>query len=162
MPTATHSQTRSHVHPPRREKKKNTTQTISLMVGFLLFIIGLAGLLYPAFMGLHLSIFHSLLITTAGATLFYNGYKVNSRGAFTSCLGFGILFALFSLSGFIFGQPGQPTVGFQAFDPRTLDIISGVESLGTLDHILNAVIGVILLIGAYDWSLHRRNLKTIF
>jgi hypothetical protein len=156
MQTAT-----QHVHPPRRETRKNTTQTISLVVGFLLFVLGLCGILYPAFMGLHLSVLHSLVITAAGITLFYNGYKVNSHGAYYACLGFGIFFALHALAGFIFGQAGVPNVGFQRFDNLTLEIIPNYTVLGTTDHILNAILGVVLLIGAYDWRQHRLNRRSL-
>ena len=154
--------TQTHVHPPVQQAKKNTTQTISLIVGFLLFVLGLAGLLYPAFMGLHLSVVHSLIITAAGITLFYNGYRSYSRGAYYACLGFGIFFALHAIAGFVFGVPGQPTVGFEKFDNHVLTVIPNYSVLGTTDHILHAVLGAFLLLGAYDWNQHRRNKKTIF
>jgi hypothetical protein len=142
---------RTLVHPPQREVKRNTTQTISLMVGSLLFVLGLSGLLSPSFMGLHLSVLHSCIITAAGVTLFYNGYRRHRRAAFNTCLGFGLFFAALSLIGFVFGQPGQPAVGFERPDRYLLKIIPGFQELGFLDHLVHAVIAVVLLGGAYDW-----------
>jgi len=135
----------SHSEPPRAEFKRNTTQTISLIVGFLLFVLGLSGLLTPSFMGLHLSVLHSLIITAAGLSLFYNGYRANQRASYHTCLGF------VSAAGFLFGRPGQPQVGFERPDERLLRIIPGFQELATLDHIVHAVIAVVLLGGAYDW-----------
>lgn len=141
----------AHPHPPQAGKPKNITQTISLIVGFILFVLGLAGILYPSFAGLHLSTFHSTVVAIAGGTLFYNGYKDNDRDSFIACLCFGLFFGLHSIAGFAFGKPGNPGVGYQAPDPELLRIIPNFSELGTLDHVLNGIIGVVLLGGALDW-----------
>ena len=139
--------------PPNVGPKKNTTQTISLIVGALLFVLGAAGLLFPAFGGLHLSIVHSLIIVAAGATLFWNGYRRNHpRSAYLTCLCFGIFFAVHALAGFILGQPGVPAVGYAQYDSSVLRVIPNFSELATIDHILNSVLAVVLLAGAYDWK----------
>lgn len=145
-----------HVHPPEIGPTKNFTQTISLLVGFALCVLGLAGLLYPAFAGLHLSIFHSLITATAGGVLFYNGQKNQSKDAFYCCLGFGSYFALMGIVGFIFGSPGVPNVGNAAPDENLIRIVPNFQELGRMDHILNLVIAVVLMGGAIDWW-RRRN-----
>ena len=139
-------------NPPRMGEKKNITQTISLLVSSALFVLGLCGLLFPAFMGLHMSLLHSLIIAAAGVTLFYNGYKVNAVSAYITCLGFGVFFGLHALAGFLLGSPGVPTVGYSQADPSLLTIIPNLQELGLVDHILNSVLSVILLAGAYDWK----------
>ena len=141
----------AHPQPPEAGKPKNITQTISLIVGFVLFVIGLAGILNPSFAGLHLSTFHATVVAIAGGTLFYNGYKDNDRDSFLACLCFGLFFGLHSLAGFAFGKPGNPGVGFQGADPELLRIIPNFSELGTLDHVMNGIIGVVLLGGALDW-----------
>lgn len=142
----------SHVHPPEPASNKNMTQTISLMVGFALSILGLCGLQFPAFAGLHLSIFTSVVTFAAGALLFWNGFKNNhARGAFLTCLGFGVFFGFMALVGFILGEPGLPTVGFQQQDPMLLKIIPGFLELGRNDILLNAIISAVLFGGAIDW-----------
>ncbi len=139
-------------NPPRMGERKNVTQTISLLVGTGLFVLGLCGLLFPAFMGLHLSLIHSFIILFAGITLFWNGYKVNAVSAYITCLGFGAFFALNAMAGFLLGAPGIPTVGHTEVDPSLLTIIPNFQELGLVDHVLNSILAVILLAGAYDWK----------
>jgi len=141
----------SHTQAPRREFSRNITQGISLIVGGALFVLALCGMLFPAFMGLHLSLMQSSIILLAGVTLFYAGYKVNRRVAFRTCLGFGLFFGALSATGFVFGQPGRPSVGFERLDPYLIRIIPGFQELGFVDHSVHAVLAVVLLAGAFDW-----------
>lgn len=150
------------IHPPEPGQPKSFTQVISIIVGFVLFIIGLCGILFPAFAGLHLSIIHSVLIASAGVILFYyGGWLDDSFYAYYVCLGFGIFFGLLSAIGFTFGQPGMPTVGYLRMDSFLLRIIPGVQELGRTDHILNGVISLILLGGAIDWSRRHFQRNTV-
>ncbi len=139
------------VHAPGTGKPKHFTQVISMFVGGLLFILGLCGLLFSSFAGLHISIFHGLVMASSGLILFYNGYKNNSRHAFRACLGFSIFFGLHALAGFLLGQPGVPEVGYAKPDPALLKIIPNFQELGFSDHVLNTVISVVLMGGAIDW-----------
>ena len=143
--------TTTHVHPPGTGKPKNSTQIISMFVGGLLFILGLCGLLFSSFAGLHMSIFHSIVIAVSGIILLFQGYKNNSRHAFKTCLGFSIFFGLHALAGFLLGEPGVPQVGYAKPDDSLLRIIPNFQELGTTDHILNAVIAAVLMGGAIDW-----------
>lgn len=137
---------------------KHSTQIISLIVGVLLTILGLSGILLSGFAGLHMGPFHALFILAAGVILFYTGFNNNSRNAFISCLVFTIYFGLSALAGFFFGSPGTPTVGNLSPDPLMLTIIPGFHELGKHDHILNAIISLVLLGGTIDWW--RRNTKS--
>ncbi len=142
-----------HVTPPEGFKPKNFTQVISLIVGAGLFVMGASGLLYTGFAGLHLSWFHSLLLCIAGGVLFYNGgWKDNSYYAFLCCLIFGAFFGGLGLIGFILGTEGVPTIGHTARDPNLFVIKQGFLEYGRLDHILNAIVGIILMGGALDWQ----------
>lgn len=141
-----------HPHPPQSARKKNFTQTISLMVGFVLVVLALSGLMFPAFAGLHLSIAFSLVALMAGVLLFWNGYKnYHARDAFITCLAFGAFFGALALFGFIFGSPGMPNIGYQRFDPLLVRVIPGFIEMGRNDHIFNAVLSAILFGGAIDW-----------
>lgn len=145
-----------HVHPPEPGQPKNFTQVISLLVGAGLFILGLCGLLFNAFAGLHLSEVHSVIIAVSGVILFYNGYwKDDSYVAFYCCLSFGIFFGALAVFGFVLGSQGVPNVGFQKLDPFHWVIIENYQELGKADHVLNAVLSIVLMGGALDWS--RRN-----
>jgi hypothetical protein len=139
------------LHSPGEGQPKRSTQIISLFVGGALFILGLCGILFEGFAGLHLSPLYSTIIAFSGATLFYNGYKNNSRDAFLSCLFFTVFFGLHALAGWILGKPGTPNVGFESFDPLWLKIIPNIHELGRTDHILNTVLSFILLGGTIDW-----------
>lgn len=135
--------------------ERHSTQIISLFVGVLLFILGLSGILFSGFAGLHLSAPYSTIIAVAGALLFYSGYKNKSRDAFICCLTFTIFFGLHAIAGWVFGEPGVPRVGNMAADPNWLAIIPHFHELGRNDHILNTVLSLVLLGGTIDWF--RRN-----
>lgn len=144
-------ETRSNVHPPEMGPTKNFTQVISLIVGFMLFVLGLSGILFDSFAGLHLSVIYSIIISISGAMLLYNGYQNKSRYAFLCCLGFGLFFGIHALAGWTLGQPGIPRVGFESPDPNWLVIIPNFHELGRNDHILNTILTLVLMGGALDW-----------
>lgn len=141
----------SELHAPGTGQPKHSTQIISLFVGGLLVIIGLSGILFEGFAGLHLSTIYSSIIALSGALLFYNGYKNNSRDAFISCLAFALFYGLHAIAGWVFGEPGIPNVGFDRPDPKWIAIIPNIHELGRNDHILNSVLSLVLLGGAIDW-----------
>lgn len=134
---------------------RHSTQVISLIVGAILFVLGLSGILFEGFAGLHLSAPYSSIIAFSGAMLFYTGFKNKGREAFLSCLIFSIFYGLHAMAGWIFGEPGTPRVGFDRPDTAWLTIIPNVHELGRNDHILNTILSFILFGGAVDWF--RRN-----
>jgi hypothetical protein len=141
-----------HVHPPEPGKKKGRTQVISIFVGVALFILGLSGILFPAFAGLHFSAVSSSIIAVAGGVLIYNGgFKDHSLNAFYCCLGFGLYFGILALLGFMLGDPGMPNIGYLRMDKSLFIIVPNVLELGRLDQILYGVLSIILLGGAVDW-----------
>ncbi|MFP5385274.1 MAG: hypothetical protein ACLGHN_04300 [Bacteriovoracia bacterium] len=139
------------LHAPGEGTPKNSTQMISLFVGGLLFILGLSGILFSGFAGLHLSPIYSTIIAASGVILFYNGYKNNSRDAFLSCLIFTLFFGLHALAGWLFGDHGVPRVGHDRADSYWLVIIPNFHELGRNDHILNTILALVLLGGTIDW-----------
>jgi hypothetical protein len=140
-----------NLHGPGEGQEKHSTQIISLFVGLILFVLGLAGILFSGFAGLHLSPAYSSIIAAAGALLVYNGYKNNSQDAFMCCLGFAIFFGLHAFIGWVFGSPGTPNVGFDRPDAYYIKIIPNFHELGRNDHILNTVLSIVLFGGAVDW-----------
>lgn len=146
----------NQIHPPQPGKPKNTTQVMSMLVGFILCVIGAAGLLYPSFAGLHISILYGLILFAAGASLIRNGYYNDSWRSFQVCTAFGIFFGTLSIMGFVLGAPGEPSVGYLRTDPLLVKIIPGFQELGKSDHVLNGVIALLLLGGALDWFQVRR------
>lgn len=148
---------RDHTTPPEPMKRKHKTQIISMIVGFFLVVIGLSGMLFSGFAGLHMNVLYSMIIAISGGILFYNGgFKNNSHRAYVCCLVFAIFFGLHALAGWIFGQPGIPTIGFVAPDPKLLQIIPNFHELGKHDHILNTILALVLMGGAIDWKRRHR------
>jgi hypothetical protein len=133
------------------EEPKHSTQVISLFVGALLFIVGLSGILFEGFAGLHLNSIYSTIIAVSGALLFYTGYKNKSLDAFLSCLFFSIFYGLQAIAGWVFGKPGVPSIGLDNFDQNWITFIPNVHELGRNDHILNSILSLVLLGGAIDW-----------
>ena len=118
-------------------KLKSVTQTISLIVGLALIVMGLVGFLFPSLSGLHLSNFHCAIMAISGGTLFYNAFKDNDRDLFISCLCFGIYFALHAVAGFAFANSVN-----SSSNPELLRMIPNFTELGIVDHILNGIIGI--------------------
>lgn len=140
------------LHGPGEGQPKNFTQMISLVVGTLLFVLGLCGMLFSGFAGLHIGAPYAATISIAGGILFYNGYKNNSYDAFVVCLIFTLFFGFHALAGWLLGRQGVPDVGNAIPDKHWLVIIPGMHELGTIDHILNTVIALVLAGGAIDWK----------
>ena len=131
------------------QRPRSTTQNISLIVGLALFVLGVAGFFLPSFARMHLSGFHSTVVGIVSGILFYNGYRDNDRDSFIACLCFGIFFCLHALAGFAFGM--KEDTGSASADSQLLRMIPNFYELGLVDHILNAIIGVVLVGGAMDW-----------
>lgn len=141
--------------------EKHSTQIISMIVGVLLVIIGLAGLLNSSFAGLHLGSLYSTIIAVSGGLLLYNGYNDNSRDSFVCCLGFSIFYGLHAIIGWIFGTPGMPRVGYASLDPDLVRIIPGIHEIGKHDHVLNTILALVLAGGAFDWWRRSTKQKSV-
>lgn len=131
--------------------QRRLTHFISFFVGAFLFILGLCGILFSGFAGLHMSSLYSIIIALSGITIFFYSYKNNSLNAFRACLGFAIFFGLHALAGFTLGKPGLPSLGDGSADAKLLVLVPGFQELGSVDHILNAILGFALMGGAIDW-----------
>lgn len=150
------AETVNRVHPPQPGLPKNTTQVMSMVVGFFLCVVAAAGVLSPSFAGLHISYLYGVIVFIAGVALIQSGYKNNSWRSFKVCVAFGLFFGTLSILGFVLGEPGQPSVGYLRPDPLLVKIIPGFQEFGKSDHVLNGVIALLLLGGALDWFHVRR------
>ncbi len=131
--------------------QRRLTHFISFFVGAFLFILGLCGILFSGFAGLHMSSLYSIIISISGLIIFYNSYIDNSLNAFRSCLGFAVFFSLHALAGYILGKPGTPSIGNMSVDDKLLVLVPGLQELGRVDHFLNSILGFALFGGAIDW-----------
>lgn len=132
-------------------RQRRLTHFISFFVGLFNVILGLCGILSPGFAGLHMSALYGIIIAVSGIIIFYFSYVDDSRNAFRACLGFAIFFVGHAIAGFVFGEPGVPSLGHSSADAKLLVLVPGFQELGSVDHILNAILGFLLTGGAIDW-----------
>lgn len=151
MPT-TLQQRPQYPHSSLR-KKKNYLQTLSIALGCFMIILGLSGILNPAFMGMHLSAMHSLVLTGGGILSIWAAIK-SFRTAYLVNVGLSIFFALHAIAGFLLGEPGTPNVGYNAPDDLLLKIAPGFLELGMVDHIVHALLAIFFFTGAIWWKRH--------
>jgi Domain of unknown function (DUF4383) len=121
---------------------------IATILGAAFILAGLVGFVAPGLLGFHLSIAHTIIHLVSGAVALYLGLKGTLAQARLFCLVFGVVYALLGIVGFLAGGPGTPSGGHPGpHDDRLLKVIPGVLELGTSDHILHILLGLIFLIG---------------
>lgn len=134
---------------PRSTKRY---QLLNLILGSILFILGLGGFLDPLFLGLHLSWSYSLILISAGASLCYTSFNKNSAASYYTCLIFGLIFGLIAVYGFIFGPVIDTRLFFNNDNEHLIIISRKILETRIFDHILNLVISIILLKESYQWN----------
>lgn len=128
---------------------------IVLGVGFIL--VGIAGIIMPGLMAMHLSMAHNLIHLASGALALAVGYADDSRNAYTFAVVFGVVYGLLGILGFVVGQPGYPGVGHMEADQNLLRVIPNVLEFGTMDHSIHLILSAAFLFSAYVWK--KRNLE---
>jgi len=110
---------------------------VCTILGVVFLLIGVLGFVMPGFLGTHLSLAHNIIHLVSGAIALYLGLNGSPSGAKTFCLVFGVVYLLLGIAGFVAGTG----------DDRMLTIIAGQLELGTMDHVVHVVFGVIFLLG---------------
>jgi len=139
-----------HVTSPRTGLQK-----MCIAMGLFFILTGLAGIVMPGMFGLHLSLFHNIIHLASGAMALASGYADDPRKARTFSIGFGVLYGLLAVAGFVFGGPGYPGVGHMEADDKLLRVIPNVLEFATADHFLHILLSAILLVSAYLWKKRR-------
>ena len=114
---------------------KTTTFGGALLIG-----TGLLGFIAPGFIGMHLSAAHNLLLLFSGALAIYFGLMATQAAGRTFCLVFGAAYGLLGLAGFVAGATDY-----------TFTIIPGALVLGTMDHLVHLIFGVVFLSVGCGW-----------
>lgn len=123
-------------------------KTVATLIGVAFILAGLVGFVAPGLLGFHLSLAHTIIHLVSGALSLYLGLKGTLAQARLFCIVFGAVYGLLGIVGFLAGSPGSPSGGHPGpADDRLLRVIPGVLELGTADHILHILLGVIFLIG---------------
>jgi hypothetical protein len=131
---------------------RSVVQNTCVGLGIFFILTGLIGLIMPGFMGMHLSMSHSLIHIVSGALALWAGFADESRRAYTFSVVFGSLYGLLGIAGFIIGVPGYPGVGHMAADQYLWRVIPNILELGTIDHTVHLILSAAFLLAAYNWK----------
>ena len=121
-------------------------KTIATLLGAVLILVGIVGFIVgkpadpmvPNFIGTHLTFSHNVVHILTGAISLYFGLAGSLSGARMFCIVFGVIYALLGICGFLLGSGSDRM--FEALAALGLH-------LGTMDHIVHILLGVVYLIG---------------
>jgi hypothetical protein len=112
-------------------------KTIATFLGVVFILVGLVGFAAPGLLGAHFTPAHNVIHLVSGAIALYLGLKGSVSAAKMFCLIFGVVYLLLGVVGF----------GVGTGDDRMFDVIPGTLMLGTMDHIIHVLLGLIFLVG---------------
>jgi hypothetical protein len=115
-------------------------KTIATILGVVFILVGIIGFFAPGLLGTHLSTTHNLVHLISGAISLYFGLAGTLSAARLFCIIFGIVYALLGVAGYALGT--GPDRMFEALSSLGLH-------LGTMDHIVHILLGVVFLIGGF-------------
>lgn len=123
---------------------------IATIMGVAFILVGLVGFVSPGFLGTHLSVTHNLVHLISGAVSLYFGMAGTLAGARLFDLVFGVVYGLLGIAGFLLGGNQQHTIGgiSHGTDSRLLPVIPGSLELGSMDHTVHILIGLVYIVGA--------------
>lgn len=113
-------------------------KTIATILGIAFLLVGVIGFVSPGFLGTHLNTVHNLVHIISGAVALYFGLAGTLAGARTFDIVFGVVYGLLGVVGFLLG--GGPD---RMFD------VDGLLHLGTMDHVVHILLGIVFLIGGF-------------
>ncbi|PYS83730.1 MAG: hypothetical protein DMF67_07770 [Acidobacteria bacterium] len=121
-------------------------KTIATILGVVFILVGLVGFFDHTLMGTHLNTTHNLVHIISGAIALYFGLAGTLSAARLFCIIFGIVYALLGVCGFLLGT-----------GPDRILPIDDLLMLGTMDHVVHILLGIVFLIGGF---LTRADLTT--
>lgn len=139
-----------HVHSTATFR--SSIQKVCIWMGAAFILMGIAGVLMPSMMGMHLSMTHNFIHLASGALALWCGFSEDSKKAYMFSMSFGIIYGLLGLAGFIIGTPGYPAVGNMGADQYLLRVIPNVLEFGSMDHSIHLLISAVFFYGAYSWK----------
>jgi hypothetical protein len=126
-------------------------KTICKLLGVVFLLVGIIGFVKPDLLGSHLSMAHNLVHIISGIIALYFGFAGTLSGARGFALAFGAVYLLLGIVGFIMGsdQPSTlPNMAGMASDTRLWKVIPQTLELGTADHAIHILLGILFLVGA--------------
>jgi hypothetical protein len=136
-------------------------KTVATIMGIVFILTGLVGFLDNDLLGFHLTPFHNAGVhILSGIVSLYFGLRGTVAGARTFCLAFGVIYALIGVAGFLLGSSQSPSPGVPGpADARLFMPLPGHLELGTSDHILHILLGLIFLAGGLLTRADMRNAR---
>ena len=125
-------------------------KTVATLMGVVFILAGVVGFISNDLLGFHLTFFHNAGVhIVSGLVALYFGLKGTLRSARTFCLVFGVVYALIGVFGFVLGSQQSPSAGVPGpADARLWKVIPNMLELGTSDHVLHILLGLVFVIGA--------------
>ena len=128
-------------------------KTISTILGVILLLVGLAGFLIPNLAGTHLSTAHNLIHLATGAAALYFGLAASPSAARLFAIIFGLVYLLLGVTGFFLGATGTITLPQHlvagGVNEHMFRLIPGVLELGTMDHVVHLLLGLLFLVAGF-------------
>ncbi|HYX40773.1 MAG TPA: DUF4383 domain-containing protein [Pyrinomonadaceae bacterium] len=113
-------------------------KTVAKILGIVFILVGLVGFVKPELLGAHLSPLHNIVHLVSGAIALYFGFAGSLGGAKMFCIIFGLVYALLGVCGFLLGS-----------GPDHMLALMDKLHLGTMDHIIHILLGLIFLAGGF-------------
>ena len=112
-------------------------KTVATLVGVVFIAVGIVGFFSPNLLGAHLGKLHNGVHLVTGVVSLYFGTKGSLASARQFCIIFGLVYGLLGVVGYFVGTGPDHMLEL----PKLM--------LGTRDHIIHIVIGVLYLIGGF-------------
>jgi hypothetical protein len=149
---------------PRRPHQvanyRTTPQKVCIGLGIVFVLVGLAGIMMPGFLGMHLSLAHNIIHLGSGALALWAGYADRPEKSYVFCLSFGAVYGLLGILGFIAGEPGYPGVGNMEADQNLLRILPNLLEFGTMDHFVHLILGAAFIGAGLAYKKHRADITS--
>lgn len=119
-------------------------KTICKLLGVVFLLVGIVGFIMSKdatgrdALGTHLTTAHNLVHIISGIVALYFGFSASLSAARGFCLAFGAVYLLLGVVGFIMGDSAND---------RMLKI-DDLLMLGTRDHAIHVLLGILFLVGA--------------
>jgi hypothetical protein len=110
-------------------------KTICKVLGVVFLLVGVVGFASPTLLGAHLTPPHNVVHILSGVVALYFGFAGSLSGAKAFCLVFGVVYLALGVLGLALGHPPDRTW------------MVGPLHLGTADHGIHCLLGIIFLAG---------------
>jgi len=112
-------------------------KTFATVIGVVFILVGIVGFFSSNLMGAHLGKVHNVIHLVSGAASLYFGTKGTPASARSFCIGFGVVYGLLGVIGYLVGTGEHRMLDFHYL------------LLGTRDHLIHIAIAALYLIGGF-------------